>query len=207
MTRRRNSRKIAVILMTVCLSATGCKDATKTVPTATSPPGTLTAKVQKQNSSEKNATQKAVLKQLSSAIKNSKVIQSQTSSLNSHATLKSQVDFSSKKDPFKPYIIQPVSKVKRESGKKANSNALPIQSYDVNKFRLEGIIAGLNENRALIVDPLRKGYVVKVGMSIGNNNGRITRISGNSVEVLEQFRDDDGQLRKRTVRLVLPHKK
>jgi len=83
---------------------------------------------------------------------------------------------------------------------------LPIQRYDVNKFRLVGIIAGLKENRALIIDPLGKGYVVKVGMSVGSNQGKIVRITASAVEVLEQFSDDNGKIRKRTVRLTLSQK-
>jgi len=135
------------------------------------------------------------------------MVQSQASSLRRTVTAASQLEFSGKKDPFKPYIVQAPVPSKKESASVKNVNALPIQSYDVSKFKLEGIIAGLKENRAMIVDPMRKGYVVKVGMQLGNNNGRITRISGDSLEVNEQFRDDDGKLRKRTVRLVLPQKK
>ncbi|GAM07842.1 pilus assembly protein, PilP [Geobacter sp. OR-1] len=122
------------------------------------------------------------------------------------AVSETQIDFAGRKDPFKPYIIQPVTPV-RKAGQAKIQNALPIQSFDVNKFKLTGIIVGLKENRALIVDPYRKGYVVKAGMLLGNNNGRITKITGDAVEVLEQFRDDNGILRKRTVRLVLPQKK
>jgi Tfp pilus assembly protein PilP len=43
-------------------------------------------------------------------------------------------------------------------------------------------------------------------MLLGNNKGRITKISNNGVDVLEQFRDENGVIRKRTVRLALPQK-
>jgi type IV pilus assembly protein PilP len=205
MTRRRNSRKIAVLLITVCVTFTGCKDTQKN-----ENPGSTAKqapqKVQGQASSAKNSPVQGVQKRMSSSTVPSKVVQSQTSSLKRPLATSSQLGFAGKKDPFKPYVVQ-AAPAKKESASTKNVNTLPIQSYDVSKFKLEGIIVGLKENRAMIVDPMRKGYVVKVGMQLGNNNGRITSISGDALEVNEQFRDDDGKLRKRTVRLVLPQKK
>ena len=52
-----------------------------------------------------------------------------------------------------------------------------------------------------------KGYVLKQGMLIGDNDGRISRITATTVEVVENYRDDNGRIRKRTVKLTLPQKK
>jgi type IV pilus assembly protein PilP len=204
---RRNSRKIAVLLMTVCVAAAGCKKEVKPVPSTAKPAKPLPQTVQKQSSSAKGALSKETDKPGSSLLTPSKGVQQQASSMKRIAAVGTQLDFTGKKDPFKPYVVLPITPAKKESSLGKNVNALPIQSFDVNKFALVGVIAGLKENRALIVDPFRKGYVVKAGMQLGNNNGRITKISGDAVEVLEQFRDDNGILRKRTVRLVLPQKK
>ena len=204
---RRNSLKIAVLMMTVCVAAAGCKKEEKPLPPSAKTTKSLPQAVQNQSTSAKGSPLKGVQKQLSTAITPLKGVQQQSSSMKRVTVSGAQLDFSGKKDPFKPYIVQPVTPVRKDSVSSKDVNALPIQSFDVNKFKLVGIIAGLKENRALIVDPFRKGYVVKVGMQLGNNNGRITKISGDAVEVLEQFRDDNGILRKRTVRLVLPQKK
>lgn len=120
-----------------------------------------------------------------------------------------QFDFSSKKDPFKPYVI-----IKKNAllvnGKARNKSAfsLPIHSFDVNQFRLIGIISGEknNQNQAMVVDPNGKGYVLKVGMTIGKNDGRIVSIASNGVEVLEKFRDDNGRVRKEHIRISMPRK-
>jgi type IV pilus assembly protein PilP len=69
-----------------------------------------------------------------------------------------------------------------------------------------GIITGLKENSALVVDPGGKAYVVKSGMEIGKNGGQIHKISNTSIEVIEQYRDENGKIRKRTVKLTLPRK-
>ena len=84
---------------------------------------------------------------------------------------------------------------------------LPIQSYDLSKFKVSGIIVGLKENRALIVDPTGKGYVVRQGMAIGTNDGTIVKITPSYIEVAETYREDSGKLRKRNVKLSLMPKK
>jgi type IV pilus assembly protein PilP len=76
----------------------------------------------------------------------------------------------------------------------------------VTKFRISGIITGLKENRALIIDPTGKGYVVKEGMLIGDGDGRITRITSTFIEVIEQYREDTGRIKKRTIKLTMPQK-
>jgi type IV pilus assembly protein PilP len=121
-----------------------------------------------------------------------------------------QLDFSRRIDPFKPYapVVAPVQSAKGEAstGRPAEDQ-LPIQSFEVAKFKVAGIIAGLTANRALILDPNGKGYVVQEGMLIGINNGRITRITATGVEVAESFKDERGRLKKRTTVLLLAKKR
>ncbi len=118
-----------------------------------------------------------------------------------------QFDFSNKKDPFKPFVTVKVETKKTpDSAKTALRNSLPIHSFDVNQFKLIGIITGGRENQAMVTDPGGKGYVLKVGMLIGKNDGKITSISSQGVEVLEQFKDDNGRVRKENIKLTLPRK-
>ncbi len=194
MISRRNSRLSGILLLAVCVAVSGCKKDEKPVSSQPKPAQSkvlLPLSVQKQLTSGKGSAVKGV--------------QGQSSSLRYVQPLGAVIDFSTRKDPFKPYVVESVIPQKPASGV-TTGNDLPILSYDVNKFRLSGIVAGLKENRALIIDPLGKGYVVKVGMLLGNNKGRITKISNMGVDVLEQFRDENGVIRKRTVRLALPQK-
>ncbi|GFE61524.1 pilus assembly protein PilP [Geobacter sp. AOG2] len=114
-----------------------------------------------------------------------------------------QFDFSNKKDPFKPFMVV---KAPQAGGKRIVRDGLPIHSFDVGQFRLIGIVTGDRQNKAMVVDPNGKGYVVKVGMTIGKNEGLITSISNSGVDVLEQFRDDNGRVRKETIKITLPRK-
>jgi type IV pilus assembly protein PilP len=119
------------------------------------------------------------------------------------------LDFTSRRDPFKPYMEAPAAKEKSvgKGAAKPEKDALPIQRFDVEKFRISGIITGVKENSALVLDPNGKGYVVKAGMLLGTNNGRIKRITDASLEVEENFKDDSGKVKKRLVKLMLIRKK
>jgi len=118
-----------------------------------------------------------------------------------------QFDFSNKKDPFKPFLLaKSVQGSPNEKAKKIQRDALPIHSFDVSKFKLIGIITGGRENQAMVTDPNGKGYVIKVGMTIGNSNGKITSITSSGVDVLEQFTDDNGRVRKENIKITLPRK-
>jgi type IV pilus assembly protein PilP len=58
----------------------------------------------------------------------------------------------------------------------------------------------------MVVDPNGKGYVLKQGMTIGKNEGTITLITSAGFDVVEQFRDDSGKIRKETINVLLPKK-
>lgn len=113
-----------------------------------------------------------------------------------------------KKDPFKPLITPPdAAAAKTPSPNKAKAvDVLPMQSHEVSQFAVTGIIVGLKDNKALVVDPSGKGYVVKQGMLIGSNDGRITKITASSVEVTEQYLDGKKQLKFRKIVLPLAKK-
>lgn len=118
----------------------------------------------------------------------------------------SQFDFSKKKDPFKPFITVKAAPADNAGSGGRSRNSLPIHSFEVNQFKLIGIISGGKDSQAMVTDPGGKGYVLKTGMTIGRNGGKVTSISSRSVDVLEQFRDDNGRVRKETIKLTLPRK-
>ena len=96
------------------------------------------------------------------------------------------LDFTSKRDPFRPFVQVPAQ---QPAAGKVNRgkvrDPLPIQSFDTEKFKVSGIITGLKENSALVIDPNGKGYVVKEGMQIGNNDGYVKSVTNSTVEVEE----------------------
>ncbi len=136
-----------------------------------------------------------------------KPVQKSLSSASISIPTANQFDFSNKKDPFKPFVLaKPLQSVTNEFAKKNQRDSLPIHSFDLSKFKLIGIITGGRENQAMVTDPNGKGYVLKVGMTIGNSNGKITAITSSGVDVLEQFTDDNGRVRKENIKITLPRK-
>jgi type IV pilus assembly protein PilP len=142
------------------------------------------------------------------AAKPSLPIQKQSSSVKISGVAEQPLDFTRKKDPFKPFaVVEPIPQPKEKKAIITRSgDLLPIQSYDVNKFKVSGILIGFKENTALVIDPAGKGYVVREGMLIGNNDGRISKITSSAIIVVEPSRDDHGRLRKQTIMLTLPKK-
>lgn len=131
------------------------------------------------------------------------VVQKSMSSVRLLAEQSNQLDFSGKKDPFKPYVTV---KAASSADKRSTRSLLPIHSFDVSQFRLIGIVTDSKGNKAMVVDPAHKGYVLKVGMTIGKNEGKVVRIDTAGVDVLEQFRDENNKTRKETIRIPLLRK-
>jgi len=188
--RKRLSKRFPVLLF--CFAAgcfvTGCKKSDN----PPKPPQALPA-----------ANQKVAAKP-NVAAKPDIAVQKPISTAKAAGQAASPYNFKAKKDPFKPLITPPELTAKTTKAKVAG--ALPIQSYETEKFIVTGIITGLKENSALIIDPLGKGYVVKLGMLIGDGGGRVTNITASSVEVTERYTDEKKQTRTRKIVLPLARK-
>ncbi len=132
-------------------------------------------------------------------------VQPQHSSAKASGNAAASLDFVNRKDPFKPFLAPPAPAAK-QAAVATNRDLLPIQNFELSKFKVAGIIVGLKENTALVTDPAGKGYVVKQGMLIGSNNGRISRITATSIEVVESY-NENGRIRKKISKLTLSQKK
>lgn len=111
-------------------------------------------------------------------------------------------DFTSKRDPFKPHVVE----VKADPRLARAKGFLPIQNFELHQFRVAGIIVGLTENLAQVIDPAGKAYTLKKGMVIGNRDGRVSAITPTYIEVVERVTEDSGRTRSQTERLMIPKK-
>lgn len=119
----------------------------------------------------------------------------------------SQLDFSSRKDPFKPFVaVKTAPAADSIKSKELEKDRLPIHSYDVSQFKLIGTVIDSKGNKGMVLDPTGKGYVLRVGMTIGKSEGKIVKIDNSGVDVVEQFRDENNKIRKETIRIPLPRK-
>jgi len=214
MTKRRSnfslfSRGGLLFIVLLTVAVPGCKQKTPPPPPQVMP---LPKKAQPPTVAPAVATAKPLQAAPSSArttVVKSPVQSQMTSSKRPTQGGSIAIDFASRRDPFRPFVQMP-SPQQSASGKGAKirvRDPLPIQSFDTEKFKISGIVTGLKENSALVIDPNGKGYVVKEGMQIGSNDGYVKRVTNSTVEVEESFRDDSGKVRKRVVKLTLIRKK
>jgi type IV pilus assembly protein PilP len=101
-----------------------------------------------------------------------------------------------KRDPFKQFV---------DSGAKDKKKLVPLQKYEVSQLKLTGIIWGANINKAMVEDPIGKGYVIKRGTRIGKNDGKVKKITKDRVIITEKYRDYLGKIKSREVSLKLYH--
>jgi len=94
-----------------------------------------------------------------------------------------------KPDPFRPIFR------KRTDSQKDNKALTPLQRFDLGQLELTTIITGKFGYKALVMDPTGKGYIVTSGTLIGNNNGKVSDISGIRLIVDEQLHDRFGNVK------------
>jgi len=109
------------------------------------------------------------------------------------------------RDPFESVVA--ARRAEEDSRKKAWRGTSPLQKYDVQSYKLIAIIEKSDGNVAMLIAPDGKGYMVQEGMPLGMNDGRISRILSDVVEVAEVRRDHLGNEEKKIIPLTLPKPK
>ena len=100
-------------------------------------------------------------------------------------------------DPFDPFIKAPAPKipapslVENEIEEQPLEPLTPLQKMTVSEIEkgLKGIVVGTNGKRALIEDPTGKGYIIDVGVPLGESNGVVTQIFGDGMVIQQQVKD------------------
>ena len=106
---------------------------------------------------------------------------------------------SGKPDPFKPFIQ--LSSVKDSS---KTVPLTPLQRYEINQLKLVAIITAPNGNHiALVEDSSGKGYFLKRGTWIGNNDGKVTKILRDKVLIEESYQDVFGKAKINEISISL----
>jgi Tfp pilus assembly protein PilP len=87
------------------------------------------------------------------------------------------------RDPFRPYVPEalPIDK----GGPKPIVADCVLSAYSVDELKLAGIISGIAVPRATFIDPGGTGWTVKKGECLGRTGGRITRMAGDEMTLLE----------------------
>jgi len=83
----------------------------------------------------------------------------------------------------------------------------PLQRYDIEQYRLSGVVLGLGAPKAMVASPDGKSYILQLGTKIGKNGGKVVKINNEGVLVEEVLRDFSGETRVNSVLIALPKRK
>lgn len=112
-------------------------------------------------------------------------------------------DFYQVKDPFfSPIIQQSVKQTK--SGVKVK-NLKPTQKFEIDKYKLLGVMVDKKTRAAIFEDPEGKGWVLKEGMQIGSEGYKIKKITQEGVLAEEIVVDAAGK--KKSTEIFISIKK
>jgi len=108
-------------------------------------------------------------------------------------------DPTGKRDPFQPFIAAqtPVKPVGEEIP------VTPLQKYDLSQLKLVAIIVGTGDGSAMVQDSEGKGYIIKKGVYVGTNYGKVKAVLKDRVIVEERYKDYMGQVKEKEIILRL----
>lgn len=105
-----------------------------------------------------------------------------------------------RRDPFLPMIL-----VKRPVDAGEGQFPLtPLQQYETQQYKLTAVIIGYGEPLAMLNTPDGKSYIVRKGTKIGKNGGKVTRITADTVQVEEKYKDLMDAILTNLVEIKLP---
>ena len=95
-----------------------------------------------------------------------------------------------KRDPFRSPFQDLVAMERQGRGGQERLTAL--QRWDLDQLNVRAIISATANPMAMVVDPEGHGHVVRRGVLIGRNWGRVTAIRRECLVITEQMRDATG---------------
>jgi type IV pilus assembly protein PilP len=95
-----------------------------------------------------------------------------------------------RRDPFAPIIVK--AQQKARGGERA-----PLERYDLNEFKLTGVVWGGFGYNAMLEGPDGKGYFVHVGTVIGLNKGVVKKITQQTMVVEEKYKTFSGEIERK----------
>ncbi len=102
-------------------------------------------------------------------------------------------NFSSIKDPFYTVYLQAPTKEKKIT--QIKGKPLVTQKYELERYKLIGIMTRKQGGSAIFEDPEGKGWVLKEGNYIGSEGARIKKILTDAVVIEEPVIDASGKVK------------
>ncbi len=105
-----------------------------------------------------------------------------------------------KRDPFQSYLAE----LRAEGETHRNRKLEPTEKFELDQYRLTGLVTGTAQPKAMVEDPENKGYPLRIGSRLGKNGGVVTRITSTGIVVTEEFRAPTGERVRVPIDIKLP---
>jgi type IV pilus assembly protein PilP len=105
-----------------------------------------------------------------------------------------------KRDPFYSYLAEVQATVETQTERARE----PTETFELDQYRLTGLVTGTAQPRAMVEDPDGKGHAISINSRLGKRGGIVTRISNEGIIVTEEFRTPTGDKVRVPITIKLP---
>ncbi len=124
-----------------------------------------------------------------------------------HMVTAPTIDFANLRDPFASYLETVASRGRSalmdNQLQLTNRKRETLEDYDLSTLSLVAIFSMGGERVAMVQDSTAKGFIVRRGNFIGKNNGKIGKITDDTVFLVEQVLNPAGEITDRQVSLTM----
>jgi len=124
-----------------------------------------------------------------------------------HLVTAPEIDFANLRDPFASYLVRVASRGQSalldNKTRLSNREREKLEDFDLATLNLVAIFSMGGERVAMVQDGTAKGYIVRRGNHMGKNNGKIEKITDDTIFLVEQVLNPAGEIIDRQVNLTL----
>jgi type IV pilus assembly protein PilP len=113
------------------------------------------------------------------------------------------VDYAHLRDPFSSALVMSSSLARKEQRLHSDHAHEALEDFDLSTLKLVAVYAMGPDRVAMIQNAEGKGYVVRRGNYMGKHDGRIVKIGGNDIVLVEHVLNPAGEIAQRRVTLTL----
>jgi type IV pilus assembly protein PilP len=117
------------------------------------------------------------------------------------------IDIANLRDPFESYLTIVAARKKallvKQTIRKSNRKPEFLESFDLSTLKLVATFNMGSERVAMVEDSRGRGYIVRRGNYMGKNNGRIEKLTEDTIFLLEQIINPAGERLDRQVTLTM----
>ena len=129
------------------------------------------------------------------------VVKSAEASDNANTALPFVYSSIGKRDPFRSFLADLVE-IDQDHGMSRRKEE--TEQYELDQYRLTGLITGTSQPKAMVEDPSGRGHVLHIGSRLGRNGGRLTHIAPTGMVIVEETRDPTGKKMRLPITVRLP---